>query len=367
MRWSLPALVLSSILPAAAHEYRIETVAEGLEHPWSLAFLPDSTMLLTERAGRLRVIDQNGLRETAVGGVPEAFVSGQAGLFQVLVDPDFRRNRTIFLSFAHGDVRANHLRVARATFDGAGLDEMTVIFTTQPAKRGDAHYGGRMTFFDDGTLLVGFGDGFDYRERAQLLDDHLGTILRIDRDGKAPIDNPFVGRADVLPEIYSYGHRNVQGLVFDAATRFFYAHEHGPRGGDELNVIRPGRNYGWPLASFGIDYTGARVTPFTEYPRTIAPMLHWTPSIAPSGMSQYRGDLFPDWRGDLFVSALAERSVRRIVLDEGLPVDQRVLFAELGVRLRDVVAGPDGALYLLTDQPAPHGRVLRVLPAEDPK
>ncbi len=366
MRLSATTLIaLLATTLATAHEYRIETVAEGLEHPWSAAFLPDGTMLVTERAGRLRVIADGQLREAPIDGVPEAFVSGQAGLFQVLVDANFRRNRTIFLSYAHGDANSNHLRVTRAHFDGERLDESTPIFTSQPGKRGNAHFGGRMLMLDDGSLLIGFGDGFDYREQAQHLDSHLGSIVRIDRDGGAPIDNPFVGRADVLPEIYSYGHRNVQGLVFDTRTRFLYAHEHGPRGGDELNAIRPGRNYGWPLASFGIDYSGARVTPFTEYPRTIAPMLHWTPSIAPSGMSQYHGDLFPDWRGDLFVSALAERSVRRVVLDEGHPVDQQILFAELGVRLRDVVVGPDGALYLLTDQPAPHGRVLRVLPAAE--
>lgn len=365
MRWQWlvgfgVGLAMASV--SGAHEYRIETVAEGLEHPWSLAFLPDDVILVSERAGRLRVIDEQGLRAEPVADLPEIFVSGQAGLFHVLVDPRYARNRTVFLSYAHGDADGNHLRIARAEFDGERLLELTPIFTSVPAKRGDAHYGARMLFMDDGTLVAGYGDGFVYRERAQHLDDHLGTIVRIDRDGQAPIDNPFIGRADVLPEIYSYGHRNVQGLVFDASSRFLYAHEHGPRGGDELNVIRPGRNYGWPLATHGVDYTGARVTPFTEYPRTIAPMLDWTPSIAPSGMTQYHGDLFPDWQGDLFVSTLAERSVRRIILDEGIPVDQQVLFTELGVRLRDVIAGPDGALYLLTDQPSPHGRVLRVVP-----
>jgi glucose/arabinose dehydrogenase len=207
---------------------------------------------------------------------------------------------------------------------------------------------------------VTVGEGFVYREHAQRLDNHFGKLVRLTRDGAAPPDNPFVGRADVLAEIYSLGHRNPQGLVFDALSATLYQHEHGPRGGDELNRIVPGGNYGWPLATFGLDYTGARVSPWDAYPGTEAPLLHWTPSIAPAGMTIYRGDLFPQWHGSVFVAALVEKAVRRIALDAGTLPQQEILFAELGERLRDVRTAPDGSLWLLTD--SAEGRVLRVMP-----
>lgn len=215
-----------------------------------------------------------------------------------------------------------------------------------------------MAFLADGTLAVGLGDGYSFREEAQRLDSHTGTIVRIARDGSVPPDNPFVDRDDALPEIYSYGHRNVQGLVFDTETGVLWAHEHGPRGGDELNRIEPGKNYGWPTATFGVDYTGLRITPHTSRPGMQDPVLHWTPSIAPGGMTIYRGAQFPAWQGDLLVAALVHRQVRRVMLEGAEPGDQETLFAEIGERLRDIRAGPDGALYLLTD--TPRGRVLRI-------
>ncbi|VFR32005.1 PQQ-dependent oxidoreductase, gdhB family [plant metagenome] len=358
----LCALLLAPI--AAAAEYQIETVADGLEFPWSLAFLPDGNMLVTERAGRLRVIEPGGdgtptLRETPVAGLPPMFIRGQSGLFEVMADPDFASNQTLYLSFAHGTPSANHLRVVRARFDGTRLHDVTPILTTQPAKAHAQHFGGRMALLGDGTLVVGMGDGNLERPDALRLHTHLGKMLRIGRDGSVPRDNPFVGREGALPEIYSYGHRNPQGLV--RVGDVLYAHEHGPRGGDELNLIEPGANYGWPITTHGVDYTGARVTPYTEWPGVTQPLVHWTPSIAPAGMAWYDGELFPAWQGSLFVTALVERSVRRVPMRGGVPGEQEILFTELGERIRDVRAGPDGALYLLTDQA--QGRVLRISPA----
>lgn len=341
-----------------APDYRVETVAENLSFPWSIAFLPDGRALVTERAGRLRVIADGKLGETPVSGVPRAYVEGQAGLFEVLPDPNFSENQQIYLSFAQGRARANRMRVVRARLDGMALVDVKPIFTATPSKDTPVHFGGRMAWLTDGSLVIGLGDGFDYREKAQRLNSHLGKIVRIHSDGRVPVDNPFVHQADALPEIYSYGHRNVQGLAYDVQTHILYAHEHGPRGGDELNAIEPGVNYGWPVATFGLDYSGAVISPFTERPGMRTPLHQWTPSIAPSGMAIYRGTMFPDWDGDLLVTALAGRCAQRLRLREGKLVQGQVLFAELGERLRAVQVAADGAVWLLTDDAK--GRVLRV-------
>jgi glucose/arabinose dehydrogenase len=343
--------------------YRIEIVAEGLEHPWTVAFLDDNRMLVTERAGRLRLVDERGLRQAPIAGLPQVFVSGQGGLFDVLPAPDFATSRLLYISFAHGTKEANHTRVIRARFDGERLHEVTPIFTSQPAKSGDAHFGGRLAWMNDGTLLLSLGDGFYFREEAQKLDTHLAKIIRVNADGTVPDDNPFVGRDDALPEIYSYGHRHVQALVLDPDSGVLYAHEHGPRGGDELNVIEPGRNYGWPMISYGRDYSRAAITPFQEMPGMEQPRTYWIPSIAPAGMTLYSGEQFPQWQGQLFIAALAEKSVRRVVLGSGeAPVEQEILFKEVGQRMRDVQTAPDGALVLVTDEPK--GQVLRVMANE---
>lgn len=355
------ALLLS--IPALADDYRIETLTEGLEHPWSLAFLPDGRMLVTERVGRLRLIEADGrLVEEPIAGLPPAFIAAQAGLMEVALDPDYPDNRWLYLSYAHGDVEANNTRLIRARLVGDELRDVEVLFTAQPLKAGAAHYGGRIAFLADKTLVLTLGDGFDWREQAQNPGNHLGKIVRLNRDGSVPPDNPLLGQAGAAAEIYSLGHRNVQGIFFDAETDRLYSHEHGPRGGDELNLIQAGQNYGWPLATFGVDYTGARVSPYTELPGLVAPLLHWTPSVAPSSLTLYRGSLFPDWQGDLFAATLAERSVRRIRVRDGMLAGEEVLFEELGERIRDVRSGPDGALYLLTDNA--EGRLLRVVPSE---
>jgi glucose/arabinose dehydrogenase len=355
---TLCCLLVACGRPAAAVEYRIEPLAEGLEHPWSIAVLPDGRMLVTERAGRLRIIRDGRLLDEPVRGVPEAFVRSQAGLFEVLLDPDYATNGWIYLSLAHGDAQASGTRVVRGRLDGNEFTDQQVIFDIQPPRDTPVHYGGRMAFLGDGTLAIGLGDGFDYREAAQRLDSHTGTIVRIRSDGSVPDDNPFVGEEGAQPEIYSYGHRNVQGLVFDPAAGRLWAHEHGPRGGDEVNIVVAGRNYGWPVATFGVDYSGARISPYTSRPGMEDPVLHWTPSIAPSGMALYRGAQFPEWDGDLLVTALVAREVRRLELEGDRVVAQEPLFAEVGERLRDVKVAPDGALLLLTD--SPRGRVLRI-------
>jgi aldose sugar dehydrogenase len=347
--------------PASAHEYQIETLAEGLNHPWSIAFLPDGRMLVTERAGRLRVIEEGRLLEEPVQGVPKAYVRSQAGLFEVMLDPAYADNGWIYLSFAHGTAERNSTRVVRGRLQGGHFTDLEVLFTAAPLQNTPVHYGGRMAFLADDTLVIGLGDGFDFREAAQRLDSHTGTIVRIHRDGSIPDDNPFVGRDDAQPEIYSYGHRNVQGIVFDSRSGLLWAHEHGPRGGDELNLVFAGRNYGWPVATFGVDYTGARVSPYTSRPGMEDPLIDWTPSIAPSGMTLYRGEQFPEWDGNLFVTALVARDVRRIRLDGRQVIGEEKLFSEIGERLRDIKAGPDGALYVLTDKP--QGRVLRIFAA----
>lgn len=365
MREAMKLLLLSCVLLGAAvqgarAEYRVETIAEGLEHPWSLAFLPDGRMLVTERPGRLRVIENGALRAEPVAGVPPVLASGQSGLLEVVPARDFADSGVLFLSFVHGDKKANHTRIVRARFDGRQLRDVQPIFTSQPAKSGDVHAGGRMLWLPDGTLVSSVGDGFFFREEAQKLDSHMGTVIRINADGSVPRDNPFVGRAGALPEIYSYGHRHIQGMVYDAERSRLYAHEHGPRGGDELNVIVAGRNYGWPLISYGRDYGRSLITPFTRMTGMEQPLLQWTPSIAPSGMTLYDGDLFPAWRGHLFVSALAEESLRRVALAEGEPGQQQILLSDRGERMRDVRTGPDGALYALTDEE--QGRLLRIVP-----
>lgn len=355
---------LATTLPAQAADYRVETVASGLNHPWSLAFLPGGRMLVTERPGRLRVIEPGPdgrpqLRPEPVAGVPPVMAKGQAGLFDVVADPAFDTNGRVLLSFAHGTPQANHLRVVSARFDGKQLLDVKPIFTSQPAKTDTQHFGGRMAWLADGSVLLGMGDGNLERTDAQRLHTHLGKLLRIGPDGGVPNDNPHVARPGALPEIYSHGHRNPQGLV--VVNGVPYALEHGSRGGDELNRIEPGANYGWPITTGGIDYTYARITPFRSLPGIQPPLLEWTPSIAPAGLTWYDGALFPAWRGSLLVAALKERSVRRVPLVGGAPGPQDVLFQELGERIRDVRAGPEGAIYLLTDSPT--GRVLRVVPA----
>ena len=343
---------------AGAEGYRTATVAEGLELPWGLAFLPDGDMLVTERSGNLRRVSAGGEVSEPLSGVPAVYFRGQGGLLDVVLHPRFAVNRLVYLSYAHGDGQENATRVARAVLGDAGLEDLEVIFTAVPGKATPQHYGGAMTFLGDGTLLLTVGDGFDYREQAQDRGSMLGKTIRIGDDGEVPADNPFVGRTGAAPEVWTYGHRNAQGLAVDPENGRVYQHEHGPRGGDELNLLRPGRNYGWPAITYGKDYSGAYVSPYTELPDMAQPLMYWIPSIAPSGLAVYRGGAFPEWQGDLFLGALVDREVRHVHLEDGQVAGEQALFSDLDERIRNVEVGPDEHLYLVTD--SEQGRILRV-------
>ena len=372
---ALSLLAVAAPAPAGAQtvtgqpsaRYTVSTVAQGLDHPWCLAFLPDGSMLVTEREGRLRVIRGGQLAPEPVGGVPPVLLGGQGGLFDIVLHPQFADNQLVYLSYAQGEPDANATHIARAVFDGKTLTQVKDIFVATPPKSTQNHYGARMTFIGDGTLIVTIGDGFNHREEAQNLNSDLGKIIRLKDDGSIPQDNPFVGRADARPEIWTYGHRNEQGLVYDALDNRLYEHEHGPQGGDELNLIERGKNYGWPVITYGIDYDGAIISPFKEKEGMEQPLTYWDPSIAPSGLAMYRGDKFPAWSGDLFVGALAFMKVVRVDMENGKVVGQEDLLAELGKRIRDVRAGPDGYLYVTTDHGAAEedggGKVLRIEPS----
>ena len=340
--------------------YQLQTVAEGLNHPWCLAFLPDSELLVTERNGALRSIRDGALAAQPIAGVPEVYARGQGGLFDVAPHPNFAANRLLYLTYAHGTRRENATRIARARFNGKALEDLQVLFTVAPLKSGSYHFGGRLLFLPDGTMLLTTGDGMSYREQAQKLDSLLGKTLRLTDEGAAPEDNPFAGRQGARGEIWTLGHRNPQGLVMDGEGRV-YLNEHGPLGGDELNLIEPGNNYGWPMATFGKDYNGAVISPFTEYEGTTQPLLHWTPSIAPGGMAWHPGGVFPEWRGSLFVTSLVFNHVQRIAVKDGQAGEPQRMFEEIDERIRDVRAAPDGRLYILTD--SNNGRVIRVDPA----
>jgi glucose/arabinose dehydrogenase len=359
-------LCLLAPWPAAAGAQspplKVEVVARGLDHPWSLAFLPDGGVLVTERAGRLRRIA--GGRLITVAGVPPVLARGQGGLFDVVLHPEFAANRILYLSYAAGDRRANGTRVASARLEGDRLVDLRIVWSAVPAKRGEVHFGGRMVFLPDGSLLVATGDGFDRREDAQRLSSPLGKIMRLADNGAAPADNPFAQQARALATIWSLGHRNPQGLAHDPVRRAVFQHEHGPRGGDEVNRIVRGGNFGWPVATAGRDYSGATISPFFTYQGMIDPLFGWTPSIAPSGLAVYRGAMFPEWAGDLLVGGLVSRDVRRLRMDAAgrkVLAEERLL-ADRRQRIRDVRVAPDGALWLTVD--SPRGQVLRVSRAD---
>jgi glucose/arabinose dehydrogenase len=359
----LAAVAATTASPALAEDapgYRIEPLLENVAWPWDLAFLPDGGYLLTQRGGTLLRLDADGGIAAEIRGLPATYVESQGGLFDVQPDPDFADNGRIYLSYAHGVPGANATRVMAARLDGDALHDHEVLFTVTPTKDTPVHYGGKLALLDDGTLLLTTGDGFDYREAAQRLDSLMGKTIRIHTDGSIPDDNPFVDDPDAHDAIWTYGHRNPQGLAVTPAGDV-WQHEHGPRGGDELNLLVPGDNYGWPVATHGVDYSGARISPYTEYPGMTEPLVHWTPSIATSGLAWYRGDAFPQWQGDLFLGALAAGEIRRIDLEGTEVVGQERVFPEIDERVRDIAVGPDGALYVLID--AEDGRVLRIRPA----
>jgi glucose/arabinose dehydrogenase len=348
--------------PGGATAVEIATVAEGLDHPWSLAFLPDGRMLVTERPGRLRYVTRDGGVSEPVAGLPAVFAQGQGGLLDVVLDPDFAANSTIYLSYAEPAADGtNGTAVARARLDGQQLDDVKVIFRQQPKFPGRHHFGSRLVIARDGNLFVTLGERNSQRDLAQDLGTHIGKIVRITMDGEAPADNPFVGREGALPEIWSYGHRNLQGAALHPETGRLWTHEHGPRGGDEINVAEPGRNYGWPVITYGREYHGPAIGEGTRKAGMEDPLHYWVPSIGPSGMAFHSGRGHPAWRGQLFVGALPAKQLVRLELGDDGRVKREVRIA-IGSRVRDVREGPDGALYLATDEDA--GQILRVVPAE---
>jgi glucose/arabinose dehydrogenase len=344
----------------SAGRVRLTTVAAGLEHPWSVAFLPEGGMLVTERPGRLRLISNDGRVGPPMAGVPGVFASGQGGLLEVALDPGFGANRMVYLSYAEPGEGGAGTAVARGRLGEGRLEELSVIFRQQPKVEGGNHFGSRLVFAPDGMLFVTLGER-NQRDRAQSLADHLGTVVRIAPDGTVPKDNPFIGRAGALPEIWSYGHRNVQGAALHPETGQLWTVEHGPRGGDEVNVLAAGRNYGWPVIGYGRHYNLTKIGEGNAKAGMEQPVTYWDPSIATSGMAFYTGTVMPAWRGSLFVGGLAARQVRRLELSGERVVGEEQLFQGFGRRIRDVRQGPDGKLYLLTDEP--NGELVRVDPA----
>ena len=355
-----PAWAQNTIHETEEADFRVETVASGLEFPWSLAFLPNGDMLVSEREGRLRYIEDGTLRDAPVTGLPDMLVDNQGGLLGLALHPDFAENRWVYFAYAEGRSRANHTALGRGRLseDGTALSDVETLFRVNFEKERGYHFGGRILFLDDGTLLLTLGEGAQYREEAQNLDNHLGTIVRLDDDGSVPFDNPYVSAEGAQPEIWSYGHRNVQGIARNPQTGSVWAHEHGARGGDEINIIEPGRNYGWPLVTYGINYDGTPVSDATHGDGLEQPIWFWVPSIAPSGMAFYEGEEFADWQGDLFVGALAGSMVVRYEVEGDRIISEEELLTERGERIRDVQSGPDGHLYLLTDNI--EGSVLRL-------
>lgn len=366
------ALVLTAPLPGACADdgviatergpIRLVTVARGLEKPWGMAFLPDGRLLVTEKPGRLRVVGTDGKVGPPLAGIPAVDAAGQGGLLDVALDPEFAATRLVYVSYAEPRDGGNGTAVARGRLTGSGLADVRVIFRQQPTVKSGHHFGSRLVFARDGRLFVTLGERNSERARAQTLDSHIGKVVRIERDGEVPADNPFVGRAGALPEIWSYGHRNVQGAALHPVTGELWSNEHGPRGGDELNRTFAGRNYGWPKVSYGVEYSGVKISDSPTAPGIEPPVHYWVPSIATSGMLFYTGDRFPLWRGNAFVGGLKSEQLSRLELDGNEVVHEEVLLrGVVGDRVRDVEQGPDGLIYLLTDES--DGRLLRIEPA----
>ncbi|MCP1674042.1 glucose/arabinose dehydrogenase [Natronocella acetinitrilica] len=358
MRLVLP-LAIAALVAAAGiasaqtvdseeHRFQVQVLAEGFSHPWGLAFLPDGRMLVTERGGRLNLLDANGNNRRTVEGTPSVATENQGGLLDVILHPDFEETPWVYLSYARPSSEGNATAVGRGLLDGEQLTDFEVLFVATPYTGGGRHFGSRMAFDEDGYLYISTGDR-GQRDRSQELDNHYGKIIRLTDDGQIPDDNPFLDQRDAQPGIYSYGLRNPQGMIRHPETGEIWINEHGPRGGDEINIIGPGLNYGWPKVTHGREYHGPRIGP-ESMDGMEDPLHHWTPSIAPSGFAYYDADVFPAWQGNLFVGALAQTHLARLVVDNGEVVHEERLLDDAGWRIRDVRQGPDGALYLLVDQ-----------------
>jgi aldose sugar dehydrogenase len=339
----------------------VQTIAKGLEHPWSLAFLPDKRMLVTERPGRLRLLEPDGRLTETLTGVPQVYASGQGGLLDVVLSPTFDKDRLVYLSFAESGEGGAGTAIARGRLGERGLENTQVIWRQQPKVGGSNHWGSRIVFRPDGTLFVTLGERFNHSEKAQDLSGTLGKIVRINPDGSAPRDNPFVDRAGVRPEIWSYGHRNVQAAALHPQTGQLWTVEHGARGGDELNHPEAGKNYGWPVISYGTHYSFLKIGEGTAKPGMEQPVYYWDPVIAPSGMAIYTGDLFAGWKNNFIIGSLTPGLLVRLVMKDGKVAQEERYLGDLRERIRDVRQAPDGSLYLLTD--SRNGQILRATPA----
>ncbi|MGH8003457.1 MAG: PQQ-dependent sugar dehydrogenase [Limisphaerales bacterium] len=343
---------------------RVETFASGLERPWGLAFLPDGRMLVTERPGRLRIVSRDGKLSPPLGGVPQVYAQGQGGLLDVALDPNFAKNRLVYLSYAEpGENGTAGAAVARGRLGENRLDSVQVIYPQEPKVSGSSnHFGSRLVFRRDGTLFITQGDRYNQRDKVQDLSNDFGKIVRINSDGSIPKDNPFVGKRGTRPEIWSVGHRNVQCAALHPETGQLWTVEHGARGGDELNHPEAGKNYGWPVITYGVDYSGEKIGEGVAKPGMEQPVYYWDPVIAPSGMCFYTGDAFPQWKGSVFIGSLTPGLLVRLTLKDGRVTGEERYLGYLHERIRDVRQGPDGILYLLTDNP--EGRILKLVPEE---
>ena len=365
--WILSTLLLGSGLsnaqartfPSTHGPLKLETKQNELHHPWGMAFLDSNRVLVTERRGKLLLLNLSKKTRRYIGGLPPIVADGQGGLLDVALDPNFETNRWVYLSYSGGKKRSKSTHVGRGQLKNGKLQNFQVIFRAGPKMSGPHHFGSRLVFSNDGHLFISLGDR-GKRELAQDPSNHAGSMIRILPNGKIPKDNPFVNKKGFNPKIYSYGHRNMQGAAKHPTTGVIWAHEHGPRGGDELNIIRPGRNYGWPKATYGKNYSGTTITKNRTLPGIQSPVIHWTPSIAPCGMAFVTGPLFPKWNGDILVGALKHRKLVHLSIRGESVIQQEILLESLGERIRDVEIGPDGAIYLLTDDF--NGRLLRLAP-----
>jgi aldose sugar dehydrogenase len=352
---------------AAQAGVRVDTVAKGLDHPWSLAFLPDGRMLVTERVGQMRLISRGGQLSAPMRGVPAVVADGQGGLFDVVLSPNFQKDRAIYFAYAEADAnnaKLNGTAIARAVLGESSISQVTVIYRQTPKFKSSAHFGGRLVFSKDAggkaVLFATLGERYDLKERAQDLSATVGKVIRIYPDGTIPQDNPFIGTKSALPEIWSYGHRNPQAAALNPATGELWTIEHGARGGDELNLTQAGKNYGWPVITWGRDYSGAKIGIGTTKKGMEQPLFYWNPSIAPSGMAFVTSDIYPSWKGSLLVGALAHERVARLTLQGNKILRDDQMLGDLKERIRDVRQGPDGYIYLLTDSET--GRVLKLIP-----
>ncbi|MCP3663670.1 MAG: PQQ-dependent sugar dehydrogenase [Gammaproteobacteria bacterium] len=369
--WSLTLLLCWNSIQLSASQkltpqliddgpFQVVKVVDGLKHPWGMAFLPDGRILITERPGRLRIVEQGRLDPRPISGLPSIAAEGQGGLMDVALHPDYQNSGWLYLAYVTKGDGGMGTEVIRARLDGGKLKDREQLFTLDRKTTSGRHFGSRLVFDRQGYLYITVGERGD-RPRAQRLDDQAGSVIRLHDDGRIPDDNPFVGSVSGKPEIYSYGHRNPQGVALHPESGAVWSHEHGPQGGDEINIIHPGLNYGWPVITYGVNYGwGTKIGEGTEKPGMEQPLYYWVPSIAPSGMSFYRGDRFPQWRNSLFVGSLKFQQLVRLELaGERVVKEERFLSGKLG-RIRDIRSGPDGYLYLLTD--ASNGGLYRLEP-----